>query len=181
MRKLLFIPILLSLFCCKKDKTNPIPPIPPAHTDLIAHCALYDTIFGMDSVFYGTSVTIPNAAFSVKFIDTTNSTTSPPFIEFAFNKVPTTGKYCLVPLEYLGVAVPENQISYKEFVGAYWKSPAGTYNTYGDYADIIYVENNENELIISYCELSNYGYKFVDSTSTFIGNNPGFMKFTKKY
>lgn len=178
MRKLLFIPILLSLFCCKKDKTDPIPPV---HTDLIAPCALNDTVFGMDSVFYGTSLTIPNAAFSVKFMDTTNSTTSPTFIEFAFNKVPTTGMYYLVPLDYLGELELENQISYKEYFGSYWTSPKGTYDNYGNNTDIIYVENNENELIISYCDLIDYTYIFDPNTITYIGNIQGYMKYTKKY
>lgn len=169
---------MFCLFCCKKDKTDPIP---PAHVDLIAPCALNDTVFGMDSVFYGTSLTIPDATFSVKFMDTTNSTTNPNFIEFAFNKIPTTGMYCLVPLQYLGVSEHENQISYKEYFGAYWTSPEGTYDDYGNYIDIIYVENNKNELIISYCELPDYGYTFDNNTLTYIGNGQGYMKYTKKY
>lgn len=185
MKKITFVLILIAFYSCKKDKTDqintPPAPVPAPYVDLIAPCALNDTVFGMDSVFYGTSLTIPNAPFSVKFMDTTYSTTTPPFIEFAFNKVPTTGMYYLVPLDYLGVVELENQISYKEFFGAYWSSPIGTYDNYGNFTDIIYVENNKNELIISYCELPDYGYTFDSSTSTYIGNGLGYMKYTKKY
>ena len=181
MKQFLFISILIALFSCKKDtvKDQITPPAP--HVDLIAPCALNDSVFDIDSVYHGTSVLFPTAPFSVKFKDTTNGPNNQAFLEFAFNKVPTTGMYYLVKPANLGIVNLENQISFIGGNPSFHIEPSGTYDNIGAYSDIIYVENNQNELIISYCHMPDSVYYYNSSQNSFIGNGPGYKKYTKVY
>jgi hypothetical protein len=182
MEKLILVVTLIGLTvlsACKKDQPVVAPPMAVLN---IAPCTLNDTIYQMDSVFHGNSTVFPNAPFSVKFIDTTNGSMYPEFKEFAFNKIPTSGMYSLVPPSVLGnPAAGENQITYLAEQGNFQFLAYGTYDNFGSYDDVIYVENNQNELIISYCEMIAFGFTFEPSCNCYVGNGPGYMKYTKAY
>ena len=177
MRIFLIISILIALFSCKKKS---IKDQNPAHVDLIAPCELEEMQYDIDSVFYGKSKLFPNAPFSVKLIDTT-LTSERGVLEFAFNKVPTTGIYYLVKPTDLGVANFNNQISFIEDFGAYLIKAIGSIDSNsGLITNTIYVENNQKELIISFCEMSGPPPQLV-SSNEYISNGPGYRKYKITY
>lgn len=167
------------LSACKKEEPVVAPPVVVQN---IAPCTLNDTIYQIDSVFYGNSSVFPAAPFSVKFIDTTNGSMYPEFKEFAFNKIPTSGMYAMVPPANLGdPGAGENQITFKAEQGNFQFQASGTFDNFGNYDDIIYVENNQNELIISYCDIGYPGFSLDPVTNVYVGNGPGYIKYIKAY
>lgn len=161
----------LVLTSCKKDK----PVIPePDTADNIAPCNLTEKVHQIDSLFYGTSTEIPEAKFSVRFFDTL-AIPSNSFIEFAFNKVPTTGMYQMVAeIDTNQQAVP-NQITYKIYDGGMNFQASGTASP------SIYVENNTAELIISYCEVPDGTYNYSATCNCYLGNGEGNVLYRKTY
>jgi len=147
-----FLIIILALTCfisCKKDEVTVCEE--PVYSPNVAPCEIAELNYNLDSVFYGPSDRFPEAKFRVKFIDTI------PFwgqtmysVEFAFNKIPTTGMYHMMyDIDTNILDIIPNQMAYVRDSGFI------NVSTYTQAAEV-YIENNENELIISYCNISNY-------------------------
>jgi hypothetical protein len=87
----LFLTILLAtivVVACKKDPPYPEPtPIDP----YLAPCTINETTYHLDSVYYGPSINHLEAKYRVLFIDTTSAGGVSTYIEYAFNKIPTSG------------------------------------------------------------------------------------------
>ena len=165
--------MLLVSFGCKKNQINN-PSIVLTNQMNVAPCELDEKSSFSDTIYYGNSILIPEAAFSITLKDTTPGEYET--IEFGFKTIPTTGNYYLVKDLSSSPQQPENQITYwKQYSGFSWK-PAGTQDS------IIYVENNENELIISYCGLpnpSNYNYDMT--LNSWVGNDSGYVQYRFEY
>jgi hypothetical protein len=153
----------LVLIACKKEEPLPNEVVSVQNT---APCTLLEKVFPTDSLFYGNSTYYPEAKFSVKFIDTI-ATTALDFIEFGFNHTPTTGMYYMVNEIDTNSQVLSNQISFK------MESGGMLYQAFGTNDPIIYVENNTNELIISYCNIPNQIFTLDPPSNSYIGNGEG--------
>lgn len=178
--KSLFGLLFLSLFCftsCKKDDEI-IEIEEEIYNPNVAPCEIAELNYHLDSVFYGPSNFFPQAKFRVKFVDTL------PYplgvqeiysVEFAFNKVPTTGMYHMMyKIDTNDVNFP-NQISYlRDSIGMHY------YSNYSQTAEV-FVENNDNELIISYCNISNYTAMVDLGCNCYIGNTMRNVKAVLKY
>lgn len=177
MKKPILILLLLGILIvtgCKKDEPICLTQVVPTQPN-IAPCTLTDTIYPNDSVFYGNSSFFPTATFSVNFEDTVGFGGYPNFIEFAFNKIPTTGMYYLVSPSYLGSPGLENQITYYAEFNGMGLQAAGTNDS------TIYIENNQNEIIISFCDFPNQGFSFDPTCNCYVGNGSGNLKYRKEY
>lgn len=153
----------LILSCKKKDAI----PCKVLEQNLnIAPCEIEEKSFHLDSVFYGGSSRYPQAKFRLRFYyDSTNLND---FREYAFNQtIPVTGKYHVVN-EIDTTNLFDNQIA--------WYKPMGSLNieSWGTEYPEIYIENNQEQFIISYCNISQTGFMFVGDnyTGAYIGNGP---------
>jgi len=164
--------VLTMLQSCKKDIT----PIPEDNTykPTIAPCEIPETIYDLDSVFYGPSVNFPEAKYRLKFYDTTGVIDMVE-IEFAFNKVPTTGMYHMVREIDTNSQVSSNQIAFVRDYGGFWSRSEITASPE------VYIEVNANELVISYCNISNSTSVFEPSTLCYYGNSPANYKARKHF
>jgi len=169
---ILAILALTMLQSCKKDTT----PIPEDNTyqPTIAPCEIPETIYDLDSVFYGPSVNFPEAKYRIKFYDTT-AVFDTIDIEFAFNKVPTSGMYYMVSQIDTNSQVFPNQIAFTRDYGGFKFNSVLT-----GYAEV-YIEVNENEIIISYCNISCSDVQFDTATLSYNGNSPANYKVRKQY
>lgn len=155
--------LVLVLFGCKKEDEIPVDP----YVLNIAPCSVPEEQFVIDSIIYGPTVKFPHASLTITFVNTNR--------EFAFNKVPVTGMYHMVP-NLVGSYAFENQIATVIDSGSYL---AFSYVT--DFPEV-HIENYNNELIISYCDLSNSGfYTFDQFIYAYIGNPSGNRKIRMTY
>jgi hypothetical protein len=160
------------LFGCKKEEITTEPPIIEAN---IAPCTLTEMSFPIDSIYSGNSTNIPDAGYSVKFVDTTPGAAIP-FIEFGFKTTPTTGNYYLVSDLDMSPQGLENQITYIRESNNFIYKPAGTNDS------TIYVEKNQNELIISYCDLPDtMTFWYNSGCNCYVGNHSAFAKYQVNY
>lgn len=175
--------LFLSLFCfssCKKEEnvieTDEDVTVP--YNPNVAPCEIAELNYHLDSVFYGPSAFFPQAKFRVKFVDTL------PYplgvqeiysVEFGFNKIPTTGMY------HMMYEIDTNDLNFPNQI-AYVRDTIGYYNvsTYTQAAEV-YVENNENEIIISYCNISNHIAQFDSQWNGYRGNMMRNVKARRKY
>jgi hypothetical protein len=171
--KSLFGILLLSIFCftsCKKEDEI-IEIEQEIYNPNVAPCEIAELNYQI--VFYGPSNFFPQAKFRVKFYDTTwicNYT-----VEFGFNKIPTTGMYYMMyELDTSNLTLP-NQISYIRDTVCAWNVSSFTQTAE------VYIENNNDELIISYCNISNSDYYFDNNCNCSGGNMMKNVKAIKKY
>jgi hypothetical protein len=146
MNKFYYLILALVLLSCKKEEKQVV--YKDKYEDNVAPCNFSNLNYQIDSVFYGASQKFPNAVYRIKFIDTSyqNPYNTPNSIEFAFNKVPTTGVY--YSEKDLNPSLPIDQVAFKHSLGAYgiMSMPTEPHS--------IYVENNSDRLIISFCNQS---------------------------
>jgi hypothetical protein len=175
--KSLFGILLLSIFCftsCKKEDEI-IEIEQEIYNPNVTSCQIPELNYHLDSVFYGPSNMYPQAKFRVKFVDTLPSWGQGIYtVEFAFNKIPTTGMYHMV-FDIDTNQFLLNQIAYvNDSIGLYYRS-TNTNNAE------VYIENNDDELIISFCDISNQ-YAYIDPFCNCIeGNLMKNLKAIKKY
>jgi hypothetical protein len=164
--------ITLLAISCKKDS----PPTEPVILQVIAPCPINETQFDIDSVYFGPSIQFPEAKYRVRFIDTAANGTESYYIEYAFNKIPTSGKYNFVLNIDTNNLNNLNQIAFVRDSGSFvWRSG---YTENND----IYIENNNQELIISYCTLSDTSIFFDPiNCMCYTGNRPSKFKIRKQY
>jgi hypothetical protein len=166
----LFLTILLAtivVVACKKDPPYPEPtPIDP----YLAPCEINEKTYHLDSVYYGPSARQLEAKYRVRFIDTTNTGGVSKFIEYAFNKVPVSGKYTWVDkIDTDNVNLP-NQIAFYLDSGSFiWRSNFSE----GNY---VYIKNTSHEMIISYCNVSDTSIMFDAFDQCFKGIRPASRK-----
>lgn len=149
---LLFPLVALSLIGCKKDEPAPVAIYEPN----IAPCAVSEEVLEIADIIYGPSSKFPYAYMTIIFHNTSQ--------QFAFNKLPATGMYRMVP-NLVGSYGFDNEIATVKDSGSFQ-----VYSGISDYEEV-YIENYNNELIISYCDLSNGGeYTFDPSINCYIGH-----------
>lgn len=154
----------LMLSCKKKDT------IPCEESESIlnvAPCEIEEKSFHLDSVFYGGSSKYPQAKFRLRFyFDSTNLND---FREYAFNQTsPATGKYRVVNQIDTTNSI-DNQIAWYKPIGSFYAESLGT-----EYPEI-YIENNQEQLIISYCNITHPEFIFVVNNNSYgscRGNGP---------
>lgn len=154
--------VLLILGCKKEDEILVDP-----YTPNVSPCSIPEEIFEIDSIIYGPTIRFPHATMTITFLNTNR--------QFAFNKIPETGMYHMVP-NLIGSYAFENQIA--------TVADSGSFLAYSYVTDSpeVYIENYNNELIISYCDLSNNGYSYFDQTiNAYIGNPAGNRKIRMSY
>ncbi|MFT5778067.1 MAG: hypothetical protein ACI837_001015 [Crocinitomicaceae bacterium] len=158
---------------CKKD-TVPVPITPNEVALNVAPCEIQEKFYTTDSVFYGPDNYFPQAKFRIKFLDTNVTTPNYIGLLFAFNKIPTTGMYRMLPYIDTNFQLP-NQIAFVKDSGSFLlRSDASDF-------DEVYVENNNNEIIISYCNISNNIPWFNSITQSYYANLPKTLKIRKEY
>jgi hypothetical protein len=168
---LLFI-VISAIVSCKKDSVT-TPPI--SASPVIAPCTIGESFYGLDSVYYNSNAYQQEAKFRVRFVDTLNSGQTGGELEFFFNKIPTSGIYQMVAyIDTNNLNIP-NQIAYI--------ADSGSFMVRSQVAELskIYVENNANEIIISWCSLPDTTFYFDSATSSFVGNSPSKRKIRKSY
>ena len=148
--------ILIFVFACKK-KTETVCTEIPLNT---APCNISYQIFDKDSAVCAPSQTFPQAKYRHIF----SKSSGERIVEFAFNKAPITGKYYFVTL--LDSTSTQNQIASIRDSGSFFSRSAPT-----ETAEV-YIENNINQLIISYCNISNSNSYFEPQLNSYIGNKP---------
>ena len=156
--KSLFGLLFLSLFCfssCKKEDEI-IVIEEEMYNSNVAPCEIDELNYHLDSVFYGPSNYFLEAKYRVKFVDTL------PYwghgiysVEFAFNKIPTTGMYHMMYDIDTNDLTKPNQIAYLRDTIGYYNKSVWTENAE------VFVENNGIELIVSYCNISN-SFEMID-------------------
>lgn len=155
--------IVLTLLGCKKEECDPIPSYEPN----VAPCEIQEELFVIDSITYGGTSRFPQAHMVISFTNTTE--------QLAFNKIPETGMYHLVP-NAIGDYTFENQMATVSDSGSFL-----VFSYVTEDAEV-FVENYNNELIISYCDLSNSGfYDFQPSINAYWGNPSGKRKIRMSY
>lgn len=153
---------LLVLQSCKKDDPVVVVVVPePVIEPNIAPCVINETVYPIDSVFYNSDFYFPEAKFRLEYTDTNGGSVSPTFIEFAFDKIPTTGMYRLV--HQIDTSAPPNQMAYVIDAGGF------EYRSTWNLAEDVYIENSNSEIIISFCDLV-VSLNFDPVCNCFIGN-----------
>ena len=156
----LFVLVLLG---CKKEDEIPGDP----YAANIAPCELTEEQFVIDEIIYGPSVRFPNATMRITFENST--------LEYAFNKVPETGMYHMVTQMDITPPFVENQMSTIVDSGSYALRSALT-----DFP-VVYIENYNNELIISYCDIGTGSADFDPTLVSYVGNFPSSRKVRMSY
>lgn len=177
MKSLLGI-LLLSIFCftsCKKED-DIIEIQEEIYNPNVAPCEIAELNYHLDSVFYGPSNMYPQAKFRVKFVDTLPSWGQGIYsVEFAFNKIPTTGMYHMMYDIDTNDLTKPNQIAYLRDTIGYYNKSVWTENAE------VFVENNGTELIVSYCNISNSTAMPDFLINGQKGNMMRYVKAIKKY
>ena len=159
---LLSIFVLVLLGCKKEDEVQVDP-----YVANIAPCTVSEEHYVIDEIIYGPSAKFPNATMRITFENST--------LEYAFNKVPETGMYHMVP-DLVGSYTFENQIAMVQDSGSFL-----VYSYVTDYPEV-HIDNYNNQLIISYCDLSNSGfYNFDASINAYVGNPSGNRRVRMSY
>ena len=142
-----FIAITLVLWGCKKESTV-CPPTNTSSKDLLAPCTLEENQYSPGH-FYN-SVTISNESNPIfpysNYQVTFNDSLSGASTTFAFKKEPETGTYS--PRDTLN-SETYKQVSIQVLEGTF------PFNSHSS-NDTIYVESNDNYLLISYCNFTLY-------------------------
>jgi hypothetical protein len=147
MKKITFALIIITLFACKKDSKkenqNIIPTAPPPpHVDLIAPCESnmneLDHSYCIKDSIFSNHPQFPNSTFQIGFYNS-----SAQKILFGFTSEPATGYYKTI--DAVSVDFPNRVAIISELV---WMTYTSEYT-----ADSVYVENNNDYIIISYCNL----------------------------
>ncbi|NVK65632.1 MAG: hypothetical protein HWE22_13650 [Flavobacteriales bacterium] len=158
--------ILVFLFLaisCKKDETiSSLTPEVEASPN-VAPCAVQESVNSVNLFQQGGSNFFPDAQSHVFFQN----------IEFAFNHaIPPTGMYTLCHRDYpTADSIIENQIMFARDSGSFIHISTFSYDDMGFLSSEVYVENNENELIISFCEFEDTSVFFDITNNFFVGNN----------
>jgi hypothetical protein len=161
---LVFLVGILALVSCKKKEAHIIPPVAKS-TSNIAPCSLYCTSYASYSVDSSGNVNFPQAKYIVKFVNTSGAN-SFGSAEFAFNKIPESGMYYMVTAIDTMDQLKLNQMATYADSGSFAKRSAPTS------LPVIYIENNQNEFIISYCSISNNSFIFDPYLNCWVGNSP---------
>lgn len=160
---------LLVAVSCKKETPEQVVPV------VIAPCSINEAVFDIDSVYYGPSLTQPEAKYRVKFMDTSINGSVSHYIEYGFNKIPTSGKYNFLDKIDTNNVNIVNQIAFVRDSGSYlWRS------NFAEYAEV-YFEKNNQELIISYCNLADTNVYFNIIDQCYNGNKPISFKVRKQF
>lgn len=165
--------ILLVILSCAKDKV-PGPAVDEIQT-YIAPCDLPETFFQLDSVKTYGDQWHPEARYRIKFTDTSANGDEYHPMEFYFNHYPNSGMYTLVYQIDTNNQYYPNQIAYIRQEGAYGR------RCYGQENANIYVQHDSNELVISWCTLSDTFTYFDNNTLFYVGNKPTKFKVRKTY
>lgn len=163
-----FFLLAMSIVACKKDE-------PETSDPFIAPCSTPETHFDKDSFYFGPSYYNPEAKYTVRFIDTFANGSVGGSVEYSFNKIPTSGKYNLVYKIDTNNLNNINQMAFVTDSGSFlWRSG----NTEG-YE--VYIKKNSQELIISFCEISDSVFFFHSIDNCYVGTNPTSLKIRKKF
>lgn len=162
--------------CKKEENEEPVTNDPPATPLNIAPCELNEEYFSNDSVStYSSFNFYPEASYCVTFYDTTNALQPDNRLEFAFLNYPETGTYYLVYSFDTDPNAHPNQIAHARQLGS------DMYRSISWYDSIIYVEKNDQELIISYCAMPYEMYQYNPNTDCYEGYGYGFRKYRKAF
>ena len=171
----LFLTILLAtivVVACKKDPPYPEPaPIDP----YLAPCEINEKTYHLDSVYYGPSARHLEAKCRVRFIDTTNTGGVSKFIEYAFNKVPVSGKYTWVDkIDTDNINLPNQIAFYKQH---------GSFSIRSKFLEgnNVYIKKSSQELMISYCTVSDTSFYFDPIDQCYKGITPSMLKLRKHF
>jgi hypothetical protein len=153
---------LTLLFSCKKEESVPAPEV---YVPTVAPCEITPQPYDSVAVYYNASMYHPEAKYRI-VLSTTNAPFAHP-VEFAFNKVPVSGMYYMVDEIDTNNLEIANQLAFAQDSGSFtWES------VFSEWPEV-YVEKTDQELIISYCTMTNTGIVFDNSTLTYRGNKPG--------
>ncbi len=162
--KLFILVSVVSILLIGCDKSELIV---KAYIPNVAPCPIVEEVVEIDSIVYGPSANFPQATMTITFVNTD--------LEVAFNKIPATGMYYMVP-NMIGSYTFDNQMATVQDSGSF-----RVFSCVTDYPEV-YIENYNNELIISYCDLSNSGFFNYDQTiHAYIGNPTGSRKIRMSY
>ena len=151
------------LIGCDKDEHVPI----ELYEANIAPCEVTEEILEIENIIYGPTAKFPHATLTITFVNTS--------LQYSFNKVPTTGMYYMVP-NLVGSYNWDNQMATVRDSGSFL-----AYSYVTDYPEV-HIDNYNNELIISYCDLSNSGfYNFDPTINAYSGNPTGNRKVRMSY
>jgi|GEM_PF-2704800 len=167
---------LAVVLSCKKESDFPLKEYQPKYQPNVAPCEIAETVYEVDSVFYGPDSYFPQAKFRIRFRYPVDTSFTYDNIEFAFNQLPVTGMYHLVT-DIDSNAQNLNQIASIINVGSYNIRSCGPLSEFPN----VYVENNDDELIISYCNIPDVGYWFDSNTLSYIKNYFLTLKVRKQY
>lgn len=159
----IFLVFLFLAISCKKDETIS-PSTPGAETSPnIAPCNVHELSNSTNQFYQGGSSFFPDAQSHVFFQN----------MEFAFNHaVPPTGMYTLCHRDYpTADSIIENQIMFVRDSGSFVHISTFSYDNLGLLSSEVYVENNENELIISFCKFEDTSVFFDITNNFFVGNS----------
>lgn len=152
---------------CKKE--DPVPE-PAGYQPNVAPCEIEELVYPVDSIFYGPGEHFSEARFRVKFADPGDPGHN---LEFAFNRIPVTGMYHMVTYIDTNSLELSNQVASYTDSGSYSIRSAQTEDA------VVYIENNSDELIISFCNMNNQ-FVFNPQILSYIGN-PSERKVRKQY
>lgn len=159
----LYIVVIIGASSCKKD--DPVSNIENEveYSPNTAPCNVQEYLNEVSQFSQGGSPFFPNAQSHVYFSD----------IQFAFNHAnPPTGMYTLCHKDNeIADSVIENQIMFARSNGSFMHLSTLSHDSQGLISSPVYVENNESELIISFCQFADTSIFFDINTNTYIGNN----------
>lgn len=162
--------LVSALTACDKEEVNPDPV-----KQTIAPCTLNETFYDIDSVYYGPSLLNPHSKYNVKFMDTANNGSISGFVEYSFNKIPTSGIYKMVhDIDSNDISLP-NQIAYV--------SDSGSFLIRSKHEELseIYIEKSADQIVISWCSLPDTTFYFDMINQNYVGNFPYKFKTRKHF
>jgi hypothetical protein len=163
--------ILISIFAvlstilflsCEKDNAN-LNATACAPSLFVAPCSIPEKVFPANSRHFNGSTYDPQAKYRIDLADTSNLNA---IYEISFNKIPTTGLYKMVTfIDTTNASLP-NQISMVQDSGSF------LFRSDWSVSEDVYVDNANNKITISYCNISDEVVVFNTTYNCYIGIKP---------
>lgn len=165
--------VVMLIISCEKDQPTPQPD--PIVDPYIAPCSVTEKYYDKDSLYFGPSNYHPEAKYTVRFMDTLSNGSISHYVEYSFNKIPLSGKYNMVyKIDTNNINLP-NQMAFATDSGSFiWRS-GNSYNAE------VYIKKTAQELIISYCNISDSVMSFNSTDFCYVGTKPTSLLLRKQY